>query len=232
MKLTIAHLFPDLLNLYGDAGNIASLKHRALWRDIEVEVKEYNNPQDIDFDNNDIIYIGGGTETAVILVNEQLKTVKDDLKNYIENNGCVLAVCGGYQMLGKYFMFGDEKIEGLSVLDITTEYSKNRLIGNVIIKSSIADKEIVGFENRNGITDIGNLQHLGEVLYGKGSSEGIIYKNVIGTYLHGPILPKNPHLADYILNKALTRKDDTFSLKPLDDSIELKANQYIVNRFI
>lgn len=236
MKLNIAHLYPDLLNLYGDRGNIAALKQRSLWRGISAEVTEYTLAQEIDFDNTDIIFIGGGSDREQKLVCGRLLEMKDKIIDFAENNGSIIAVCGGYQLLGRYYKLGDETIEGLGLLDIKTERGEKRLIGNVVIKTDFLDRPVVGFENHGGRTEINGCAPLGKVLYGHGNNgtdgtEGVIYKNVIATYLHGPLLPKNPHLCDYIIKNALTKKYGEVTLSPLDDKEEIAANDYIFNRF-
>lgn len=236
MNLKIAHLYPELLNLYGDRGNIISLKKRAEWRGIDVEVKEYKLADEIDFENIDILFIGGGSDREQLLVCQRLKEIKKDFKNYVENNGVVTAICGGYQLLGKYYKMKDETVEGLEILDIYTESGEGRLIGNVVIETEFLDRPIVGFENHGGRTYIENHNSLGKVVYGNGNNdndkaEGVLYKNVIGTYLHGPLFPKNPHLCDYIIKKALQNKYGEVELEELDDSVEFAANDYIVNRF-
>ena len=118
MNLKIAHLYPELLNLYGDRGNIISLKKRAEWRGIDVEVKEYKLADEIDFENIDILFIGGGSDREQLLVCQRLKEIKNDFKNYVENNGVVTAICGGYQLLGNYYKLQNETIKGLEILDI------------------------------------------------------------------------------------------------------------------
>ena len=236
MNLKIAHLYPELLNLYGDRGNIISLKKRAEWRGIDMDVKEYRLTDKIDFENIDILFIGGGSDREQLLVCHRLKEIKDDFKNYVENNGVVVAICGGYQLLGKYYKMKNETIDGLEILDIHTESGKGRLIGNVVIESNFLDRPIVGFENHGGRTYIEKHNPLGKVIYGNGNNdddkvEGVLYKNVIGTYLHGPLFPKNPHLCDYIIKKALQNKYGEVELEELEDSVEFAANDYIVNRF-
>ena len=236
MNLKIAHLYPELLNLYGDRGNIISLKKRAEWRGIDVEVKEYKLADEIDFENIDILFIGGGSDREQLLVCQRLKEIKNDFKNYVENNGVVTAICGGYQLLGKYYKMKEETVEGLEILDIYTESGEGRLIGNVVIETEFLDRPIVGFENHGGRTYIENHNPLGKVVYGNGNNdndkeEGVLYKNVIGTYMHGPLFPKNPHLCDYIIKKALQNKYGEVELEELDDSVEFAANDYVVNRF-
>ena len=236
MKLTIGHLYPELLNLYGDRGNIISLTKRAEWRGIEVEVIEYKLSDNIDFSKLDIVFVGGGSDREQLLVCKRLGEIKQQFKEYVNDNGVVTAICGGYQLLGNYYKLKDETIDGLGILDIFTEIGVGRLISNVVIKSDLFDRPIVGFENHGGRTYIGDHTPLGKVIYGGGNNgtdgaEGVVFKNVIGTYLHGPLFPKNPHLCDYVIQKALERRYGEVTLQKLDDSIELLANDYIVNRF-
>ena len=236
MKIKIAHIYPELLNLYGDTGNIASLKKRMEWRNIEAEVKEYKINDTIDFDNIDILFIGGGSDKEQLTVCEKLIGYREEIKKYVDNNGVLIAVCSGFQLLGKYYETADKKTECLDILDIYTKYDKNRLIDDVIIQTEFLDRPVVGFENHSGRTYINNNVPLGKVIHGNGNNgeegiEGVIFKNVIGTYLHGPLLPKNPHLCDYIIKKALQNKYGNVELQNLDDSVEFAANDYVINRF-
>ncbi len=237
MELKILHLYPDLLNLYGDRGNIACMKKRLTWRSIGAEVISHTcDSGDFSLDGVDIVFIGGGSDREQKIVCHRLLEHKEMLHGFVNDNGVLVAVCGGYQLLGKYYKLADETIEGLDILDIYTEQGKKRLIGNVVLDSDVAGK-IVGFENHGGRTYIGNHTPLGKVVHGYGNDdksgvEGVVYKNVVATYLHGPLLPKNPRLCDYILTNALKRKYPDFGgLAPLDDKLEATASEYIVNRF-
>ena len=239
MKLTIGHLYPDLLNLYGDRGNIQCFRKRLEWRGIEAEVIPFLSGDAIDFSKLDIILLGGGSDREQEIVCSLLLEKKEELKAYVENGGVLVAVCGGYQLLGKYYKTANTKIEGLGILDIYTDAGDTRLISNVVLECEKFDQPIVGFENHAGRTYIGeNHTPLGKVKFGNGNTgdsgyEGVIYKNVIATYLHGPLLPKNPQLCDYILECALKRKYDDFDgLKPLDDELENKANKYIADKYV
>ena len=196
MKITIGHLYPDLLNLYGDRGNIQCLMKRCLWRGIEAETIAYELDDRIDFSKLDIVLLGGGSDREQMLVCEKLKEIQKDFKAYVEDNGVVIAICGGYQLLGNYYKTDQGMIEGLKLVDMSTEQGKGRLIGNIVMQSDLFDMPIVGFENHGGRTTIGNNRSLGKVLSGYGNDgqsgeEGVVYKNVIGTYLHGPLLPKD-----------------------------------------
>lgn len=238
MKLTIGHLYPDLLNLYGDRGNIQCLMKRCLWRGIEAETIAFELDDNIDFSNLDIVLLGGGSDREQMLVCEKLKEIQKDFKEYVEQGGVVIAICGGYQLLGNYYKTKEGIIEGLSLVDMYTEQGEDRLIDNIVLQSELFDMPIVGFENHGGRTFIGENKPLGKVLYGSGNDgksgyEGVVYKNVIGTYLHGPLLPKNPQLADELILRALKKKyGEDVTLSPLDDSQEKAANDYIYNRFV
>ena len=238
MKLTIGHLYPDLLNLYGDRGNIQCLMKRCLWRGIEAETIAFELDDKIDFSNLDIVLLGGGSDREQMLVCEKLKEIQKDFKEYVEQGGVVIAICGGYQLLGNYYKTDMGTIEGLSLVDMYTEQGEDRLIDNIVLQSELFDMPIVGFENHGGRTFIGKNKPLGKVLYGSGNDgksgyEGVVYKNVIGTYLHGPLLPKNPQLADELILRALKKKyGEDVTLSPLDDSQERAANDYIYNRFV
>lgn len=238
MKLTIGHLYPDLLNLYGDRGNIQCLMKRCQWRGIEAETISFELNDAIDFTGLDIVLLGGGSDREQMLVCEKLREIRGDFKEYVENNGVVIAICGGYQLLGNYYKTDQGMIKGLELVDMHTEQQEGRLISNIVLKSDLFDMPIVGFENHGGRTFIGNNKPLGRVLYGSGNDgqtgyEGVVYKNVIGTYLHGPLLPKNPQLADWLITQALRRKyGEIPMLEPLDDIQEKEANDYIYKRFV
>ena len=182
--------------------------------------------------------LGGGSDREQMLVCEKLKEIQKDFKAYVEDNGVVIAICGGYQLLGNYYKTDQGMIEGLKLVDMSTEQGKGRLIGNIVMQSDLFDMPIVGFENHGGRTTIGNNRSLGKVLSGYGNDgqsgeEGVVYKNVIGTYLHGPLLPKNPQLADLLISRALEKKyGKKIELEKLDDSEEQEANSYIFHRFV
>ena len=171
------------------------------------------------------------------MVCERLRVIRGEFRDYVEDNGVVMAVCGGYQLLGHYYDTKKGRIKGLSLVDIYTQQKQPRLIGNIVLENQMFGLPIVGFENHGGRTFIGNNQPFGKVLYGKGNNdgeqtEGILYKNVIGTYLHGPLLPKNPHISDHLISNALERKYGKAFLMPLNDRKETQVNQYLYHRFI
>lgn len=224
MEIRIVHLYPDLLNLYGDKGNICALSKRCSWRDIDVFVHEVTGDSLPDLDCCDILFVGGGGDHEQELVLEKLLPVKDKIKEYLELNGTVLACCGGFSLLGE-----------LGVLNIVTKRARERASGNVVIECEINGEKVLvsGFENHNYITDIGDLKPLGNVLEGFGNNgmgfEGAVYKNVIATNLHGPLLPKNPALCDLIIKKTLDKKYNTdVKLELLCDNFENIANKNII----
>lgn len=235
-RIVIAHLYPELLNLYGDKGNIACLEQRLRWRGIDVEVVEVLAGEEPDFTGYDIVLLGGGSDKEQKMVCDKLQKVQPQLKEYVENNGVMLALCGGYEMLGHYFVNAEEKMDGLQILDSYTEPGTERMFANVIMESDIGDMPIVGFTNHSGCTRINEHRPFGEVTVGYGNAgekgqEGVIYKNLIGTYLYGPLLPKNPEVADWLLAQALERKYGSAKLTSLDDTVERAGNAYICNRF-
>ena len=238
MKITIGHLYPDLLNLYGDRGNIQCLMKRCQWRGIEAETIPFELEDEIDFSKLDIVLLGGGSDREQMLVCEKLKEIQKDFKAYVENYGVVIAICGGYQLLGNYYKTEQGTMKGLELVDLYTEQGEGRLIDNIVLQSDLLDMPIVGFENHGGRTYIKDNKPLGKVLYGAGNDgksgyEGVVYKNVIGTYLHGPLLPKNPQLADWLISHALEQKyGKKIELAPLDDSPEKEANEYVYHRFV
>ncbi|MEY8428484.1 glutamine amidotransferase [Lachnospiraceae bacterium 46-15] len=237
-KIVIGHLYPDLLNLYGDRGNIQCMMKRCEWRGIEAETIEYGLEDKVDFSKLDIVLLGGGSDREQMIVCRKLQEIREDFKEYVESEGVVIAVCGGYQLLGHYYQTDQGKMEGLHLVDMYTEQKPGRLIDNIVLESELFDMPVVGFENHGGRTKIGNNRAFGKVLYGSGNDgesgyEGVLYKNVIGTYLHGPLLPKNPQVCDYLITRALERKyQEKIILSPLEDKEEMEANSYIVKRFL
>ena len=249
--LNIVHLYPDLLNLYGDRGNIQCLRMRCKWRGIDAQVIECNLDDHPNLASADIVLLGGGSDREQQIVCTRLQKIRRDLHDYVEDGGSLLAICGGYQLLGHYYDTADGRMEGLSLVDLYTEQGSPRLISNIILRNeALPDAlpgvfpdhlpyEIVGFENHGGRTYIGSNMPFGKVLHGHGNNEkdaceGVLYRNVIGTYLHGPLLPKNPHVCDLILQRALNRKYGvSLTCFPvLDDSLEREANRAVVKRFL
>ena len=235
--LTIVHLFPELLNLYGDGGNVIALTRRLQWRGLPVEVREIGMGDAMDFSQADIVFIGGGADREQMIVKDAMVARKSELSAYVADGGVLLAVCGGYQFLGHSYAMDDVVVEGLGVIDMETVRGEGRLIGNAVIQSDICDAPIVGFENHGGRTTLGpDAKPLGRVLgktfgnNGEDGFEGVHQGNPIGTYLHGPLLPKNPQVADYLIAQAYERRGDALELAPLDDAIELEANRVMAKR--
>ncbi|CAA7600694.1 CobBQ-type GATase domain protein [Acididesulfobacillus acetoxydans] len=300
MKITICHLYPDLLDLYGDRGNILALAARCSWRGIEGLVQRSSLGDPLDFRHIDILFIGGGSDREQSILVNDLKRRETELREAIEEGLVVLGICGGYQLLGQYYQTGGgDKIPGLGILNLWTVAGRERLIGNVIADlnpaawgqeptgeaavrgtgnsegrggglqtgpgtgcslGSVAGTDngaaakaetgsgaasgsgilttLVGFENHSGRTYLGEgLLPLGLIRHGYGNNgqdqgEGVRYRNVFGTYLHGPLLPKNPHLADLLLALALRRRGVAVLPAVLDDRLEIRAHQAVVRRFL
>ena len=237
-KIVVGHLYPDLLNLYGDRGNIQCIMKRCEWRGIDAETIEYGLEDKVNFSKLDIVLLGGGSDREQMIVCQRLQEIREDFEAYVESDGVVIAVCGGYQLLGHYYQTDQGKMEGLHLVDIYTEQKPGRLIDNIVLKSELFDMPVVGFENHGGRTKIGNNKAFGKVLYGSGNDgesgyEGVIYKNVIGTYLHGPLLPKNPQVCDYLIERALERKyKEKIILAHLEDKEEMEAKKKKKKRFL
>lgn len=237
MKLTIGHLYPDLLNLYGDRGNVQCLQKRLNWRGMEAEIIPFCYNDTVRFAKLDIVLLGGGSDREQKIAAEKLLRCRQEFQSYAEDMGVVLAVCGGYQLLGDYYQTERQKIRGLHLLDIYTEWEPERLVQNVVLDSSLFLHPIVGFANHAGRTYIGDYTPLGKVVSGYGNTkesrqEGIVYKNITATYLHGPLLPKNPHVCDHLIRQAIHRRYGShIPLEPLADETEYRANAAVVERF-
>ena len=274
-RLNIVHLYPDLLNLYGDRGNIQCLRMRCKWRGIDAQVTECNLEDHLSLASADIVLLGGGSDREQQIVCTRLQQVRPELRDYVEDGGTLIAICGGYQLLGHYYDTPQGMMKGLSLVDLYTEQGSPRLISNIVLRNdSLPDAlqdslpdllpdavsgsspsipsgalsvdqpdslpyEIVGLENHGGRTYIGDNMPFGKVLYGHGNNgkdacEGVLYRNVIGTYLHGPLLPKNPHVCDLLLQRALSRKYGVSltDFPALDDSLEKEANRAILSRYL
>lgn len=235
-ELVIGHLYPDLLNLYGDRGNIQCFRKRMQWRGMKAEIRTFLSGRKVDLTGLDMVLLCGGSDREQELVCRDLQQIRSELKAYVEDGGVLLAVCGGYQLLGKYYKTEEKTIEGLDILDIYTEWEPGRLTGNVVLDSPVSHRPVVGFENHGGRTEIGAHTPFGKVICGYGNTgssgyEGVLYKNVIGTYLHGPLLPKNPEICDTLLERALKRKyGEQETLSPLPDRLEDQANRYMAQR--
>ncbi|KRN94290.1 type 1 glutamine amidotransferase [Pediococcus stilesii] len=213
-ELNVAHLYGDLLNTYGDNGNLLALKYYAKLMDTDLDIQIVSLDEKFDPNAWDVVFFGGGQDYEQTIVSKDIQGKKDDLTDYIEDGGPMLAICGGYQLLGHYYVGADgEKIKGIGALDhYTLSQDDNRFIGDIVIKNKETGEVYHGFENHNGKTYLGKGERpLGEVESGNGNngednSEGVVYKNVYGSYFHGPILTRNGELAKKILLTALKRK--------------------------
>lgn len=266
--LKIAHLYPKHLNLYGDRGNIVALAKRLEWRGIDYQIEDIDiGETEKKLTNQHLFFIGGGQDSGQEEVARDIQLRKQELSNFVEAGGVGLAVCGGYQLLGKTYEASNGSVmQGLGVLDIETRAPRSsdkfqdRLIGNVVAELllDLEPKTLVGFENHGGRTwfsslraceaiQLGvldcfveqssprndDLRPLAKVIQGYGNNgedgyEGAIYKNLMGTYLHGSLLPKNPHLADELLRRAITFAGLDLELMPLDDRIEQVAHEVLL----
>lgn len=249
----IVHLLPDLLNLYGDGGNVRVLKERLQWRGIPVEVQEVRFGEPLDLKAADLLFIGGSPDREQRMASEELGARRDDLAAYVEEGGPVLAICGGYQMLGRTWLLDGEEVPGLGILPLETRRpgtSADRLVDNIALATPLAEHLVIGYENHAGRTVLDpGAEPFGKVVShtGHGNSDevpredavdGVRYKNVVGTYLHGPLLSKNPEVADWLLSRALERAAKRadlpapLPLQPLDDAQELAANEFMGARLV
>ena len=229
-EITILHLYPNDMNIYGDHGNVLVLQRRLEWYGYTPKIIEYNQgdkfPDDID-----MIIGGGGQDSGQNKIEKDLLSIGTKLQKLADKGTPMLVICGLYQLFGKFFQTIDnEKIKGIGVLDIKTYGQPERLIGNIITHSEEFG-DIVGYENHSGQTFLGkNVVALGQVKLGAGNnmadgSEGARYSNVIGSYLHGSILPKNPAIADFLIEQAVVKKYGSFNKKPIDDSLAQLARK-------
>jgi CobQ-like glutamine amidotransferase family enzyme len=240
-QLRLGHLYPREMSIYGDRGNIISLAHRARARGIDLEVVEIGRgPADVS--GVDIFFFGGGQDLDQDLVARDLSLDKRRaVSEAVAGGAAFLAVCGGYQMLGSHYVAVDGRhIPGLGLLDLHTEAGSARSIGNVVIETElpIEPKTIVGFENHAGRTYLGEgLRPLGRCLVGGGNNgadraEGVVAERVIGTYLHGSLLPKNPHLTDHLLGLALEHRHPGEVLPTLPATVEMAAHRAMAERIV
>jgi CobQ-like glutamine amidotransferase family enzyme len=235
-ELRFLALYPDQMNIYADRGNVIFLRKRCEWRGIGFSYASTGPGEGFDPAEHDLIYIGGGQDRDQVLVaQDMVETKRDALATAVEDDAVLLAVCGGYQLLGHSYQLGDQRIEGLGLADLETVREEGpRLIGNVAIELDLGDgpRTVAGFENHGGRTHLGpSAQPLGRVIKGHGNNggdgfEGVRRRNMLGTYLHGPLLPKNAWLADRLIALALERREGAEPrLEPLDDELEAAAHE-------
>ena len=239
--IKILHMYADMLDLYGDGGNMEILKYRCKMRGIGCEIEHYSAGTAMpDFSSYDLIYIGGGADLEQQHISDDLLKCRDGIVNAYKSGTFLFLICGGYQLMGKYYKDADgNKIPGLGLFDYYTvapESRRKRCIGNIVIRTEITGEpvNVVGFENHGGQThDV--KTPFGEVVVGNGNSsgssaEGYFEKNVIATYLHGPCLAKNPEISDYMIRYCLERAGVTEKPAPLDDTLEKKCREVMLER--
>lgn len=237
MKLTICWLYGQAMNIYGDRGNVQALLQRCRWREIDCETIQVGIGESLEAGRYDIYFWGGGQDREQIQVAEDIQGPKGEfLRSEIEDDAPVLAVCGGYQLLGqRYHPHQGDDLPGLGVFDAWTDAGRDRFIGNIVIDSDDFG-ELVGFENHSGRTILGpTARPLGRVITGHGNNgtdktEGCRSQNAIGCYLHGALLPKNPALTDFLIRAALQRRYGTGDLPPIDDRLETAARISAIQR--
>ena len=228
--ITVLQLYSKDMNIYGDQGNVQVLTRRLRWHGYTPKLISYN-PGDTFPSSIDLVIGGGGQDSGQKIIQQDLQNIKTKLTTLAENGTPMLMVCGLYQLFGHFFKTKEgEVIEGIGILDIETHGGNERLTGNIVTKNTLFG-EIIGYENHSGQTYLGkNVQPLGTVIRGAGNNghddtEGAIYKNVIGTYLHGSLLPKNPELADWLIEKAVTNKYGEFTPSVIDDRFATEARK-------
>jgi lipid II isoglutaminyl synthase (glutamine-hydrolysing) len=235
LELRLLALYPEQMNIYADRGNILFLQRRCEWRGIGFRYAASGPGDEFDPGEHDLIYIGGGQDRDQVLVAEDmLRTKREAIASAVNDGAALLAVCGGYQLLGHRYELGEESIPGLGIADLETVREPGpRLIGNVAIETDLGDgpRVLAGFENHGGRTVLGpDAEPLGRVLHGHGNNgrdgyEGVKRLNLIGTYLHGPLLPKNAWLADRLIALAIERRTGSLpELEPLGDELEIAAH--------
>jgi lipid II isoglutaminyl synthase (glutamine-hydrolysing) len=241
VKIVVGHLYPDYLNIYADRGNIAVLSRRAAWRGHELEVRAVSVGDSLEPHEHDFLYVGGGQDREQALVAQDLVTKADSVRESVSAGAALLAVCGGYQLLGRSYrdLHGDE-LPGIGLFPFDTVAGETRMIGDVLLECELepgVPRTLAGFENHAGRTRLDpGAQPLGRVVAGFGNDgesgwEGCRVGRAVGTYLHGPLLPRNPWLADWLLAQALThRYGETPELEPLADELEAEAHAVSARR--
>ncbi len=245
MTLKILHMYPNMLDLYGDSGNMELLRYRLGKRGYDAEITAYTmgDGAKTDFESYDLIYLGGGADFEQQLLADDLLSCRDKIVNAYKSGVFMLMICGGYQLMGQYYKDSNgKKIPGLGLFDYYTVASTNkreRCIGNIVIGAELEGRKykVIGFENHGGMTD--NVKTpFGKVLFGNGNkfgsdTEGYFEKNVVATYLHGPLLSKNPKLADYIISYCLSRRQGSpVKLAPLNDKLEEECRKVMLGRLL
>ena len=231
MRIRVGHLYPDYLNIYADRGNIAVLAHRAEARGHDLDVRSIGLGDSIPVGEIDLFYVGGGQDREQALVARDLAAKAGPLREAVEADAAFLAVCGGYQLLGRFYRdLAGEELPGIGLLPLHTVAGERRMIGDVLLECAWARETLAGFENHAGRTILDpGAEPLGRVLSGFGNdgesgAEGCRYRKAYGTYLHGPLLPRNPWFADRVLADALAHAGAPTTLAPLDNGLEDDAH--------
>ena len=241
MKIVVGHLYPDYLNIYADRGNIAVLARRAAWRGHELDVRTLSVGEPVEPGEHDLLYVGGGQDREQALVAEDLAAKADGVRAAVDAGAAVLAVCGGYQLMGRsYRDFHGGDLPGIGLFPLETVAGKTRMIGDVLLECELepgVPRTLAGFENHAGRTKLDpGAEPLGRVVAGFGNDgesgfEGCRVGRAVGTYLHGPLLPRNPWFADWILSQALThRLGEPPTFEPLADELEAEAHAISAGR--
>lgn len=241
-SLSICHLYPEVLNLYGDRGNIICMERRLAWRGIECAVTPVRIGDTADFTKFDLFFIGGGQDfEQEVLLDDLRRNKGKDIIGAIEDGKTFLCVCGGYQMLGNSYETAKGDIcEFLGAVDLKTTAGTSRRIDNFAFRlgDELGGGTVIGYENHSGRTWLGQgVKPLGTIVRGGGNNgedgtEGVHYRNVFGTYSHGPVLPKNPFFCDILLKTALERKYGSFELEALDDTEEMRAHDQVLDKLL
>jgi CobQ-like glutamine amidotransferase family enzyme len=242
MKIVIGHLYPDYLNIYADRGNIAVLARRAAWRGHEVEVRSISVGEEVRAGEHDLLYVGGGQDREQALVAEDLAGKAGGVLEAVAGGAALLAVCGGYQLLGRSYrdLHGND-LPGIGLFPLETVAGEKRMIGDVLLECGLEPGErhtLAGFENHAGRTLLDpDAEPLGRVLAGFGNDgesgwEGVRVGRAVGTYLHGPLLPRNPWFADWVIRQALAHRGggEPPQLEPLPDELESQAHAVSARR--
>jgi CobQ-like glutamine amidotransferase family enzyme len=240
-KIVVGHLYPDYLNIYADRGNMAVLERRAAWRGIGFDYRTIGLGEDANPDEYDLYYVGGGQDREQALVAPDLATKGESLQEAVDGGAAFLAVCGGYQLLGRFYRDrSGAELPGIGLLPHHTIAGERRMIGDVLLECELEPghrRALAGFENHAGRTYLDQgAEPLGRVVAGFGNNgedgvEGSRVGNALGTYLHGPLLPRNPWLADWLIGKALARRlGYAPDLEPLPDDFESSAQRVSAER--
>ena len=240
MRIRVGHLYPDYLNIYADRGNIAVLERRAAWRGLRLEVAPVGVGDPLNSDAHELLYVGGGQDREQALIAPDLASRGEALRRAVVAGTPVLAVCGGYQLLGRFYRVGGAELPGAGVFPLHTVAGERRMIGDVLLECELEPGEprtLAGFENHAGRTYLDEAaEPLGRVVAGFGNDgrsgyEGCRLGNALGTYLHGPLLPRNPWLADWLLARAVERRTgEAPRFEPLADDLEREAHAVSARR--